>query len=146
MAERTHIWWAVSGRDAGEAMRTALEILGPRLRSLPDGETGERRNWVISIIESLRTTRPPAQEDGTADYHQIPCSRSASATRLRREPRLRAVAAVSESYPVFREVTAAAGRPDLVFQEGVPGDLDLAMFTLGPAGHYGSAARSPKPR
>jgi hypothetical protein len=44
------------------------------------------------------------------------------------------VAAVTESYPVFREVAMAAGRPDLVFQEGVPGDFDLAMFTLGPAG------------
>ena len=30
------------------------------------------------------------------------------------------------------QVTTAAGRPDLVFQEGVPGDFDLAMFTLGP--------------
>ena len=56
------------------------------------------------------------------------------------------VAAVAESYPVFREVTAAAGRPDLVFQEGVPGDLDLAMFTLGPAGALRQRARSPKPR
>jgi hypothetical protein len=44
------------------------------------------------------------------------------------------VAAVRESYPIFKKLTDAAGRPDLAFQEGVPGDFDLAMFTLGPAG------------
>ena len=40
----------------------------------------------------------------------------------------------SASYPEFERVKAAAGLPDLAFQEGVPGDFDLAMFTLGPAG------------
>lgn len=32
----------------------ALDVLGPYLRTLPDGETGERRNWIISIVEGLR--------------------------------------------------------------------------------------------
>ena len=33
----------------------ALDILGPHLQTLPDGETGARRNWVISIIDGLQT-------------------------------------------------------------------------------------------
>ena len=44
------------------------------------------------------------------------------------------VDAVRASHPVFEQVRAAAGRPEIAFQEGVPGDLDLAMFTLGPTG------------
>ena len=35
-------------------MRLAVERLGPELDYLPDGETGDRRNWVISMIEALR--------------------------------------------------------------------------------------------
>jgi len=54
------------------------------------------------------------------------------------------VSAVRESFPAFQAATAAAGRPDLSFQEGVPGDFDLAMFTLGPAGALRHGDR-PKP-
>jgi hypothetical protein len=43
------------------------------------------------------------------------------------------VAAVRDSFPQFEEAKRLAGRSDLPFQEGVPGDFDLAMFTLGPA-------------
>ena len=138
MAERdAHLVGSLPGGTPAEAMRTALEILGPRLRSLPDGETGERRNWVISIIESLRDHRDlQVKKTGDwSDYDKIPV------LQVRRGHTLYGanldfghVAAVTESYPVFREVAMAAGRPDLVFQEGVPGDFDLAMFTLGPAG------------
>ena len=44
------------------------------------------------------------------------------------------MAAVGESYPVFERLREFYDLPELVFQSGVPGDLDLAMFTLGPAG------------
>ena len=35
-------------------MRLAVERLGPELYYLPGGETGDRRSWVISMIEALR--------------------------------------------------------------------------------------------
>ena len=47
---------------------------------------------------------------------------------------LRHVAAVSASHPVFERLREFYDLPELVFQSGVPSDLDLAMFTLGPAG------------
>jgi hypothetical protein len=37
-----------------KALDFALTRLGGRLRTLPDGETGARRNWIIHIVESLR--------------------------------------------------------------------------------------------
>ncbi len=50
-------------------------------------------------------------------------------------------AAARHSFPEFERARAAAGRPDLTFQQGVPGDFDLATFTLGPVG----AIRSRRP-
>lgn len=35
------------------------------------------------------------------------------------------------SFPVFAELTA--DRTDLAFQQGVPGDFDMAALTLGPS-------------
>ncbi len=134
---QAHLVGSLPGSGPGQAMATALEILGPNLRSLPDGETGERRNWVISIIDNLQThpdleLRKPGD---WSDYDKTP------QLRIRKGRRLYGasldfghVAAVSDSFPLFEQARTATGRSDLVFQEGVPGDFDLAMFTLGPLG------------
>jgi hypothetical protein len=138
MADReAHLVGSLPGAKPAEAMATALEILGPYLRTLPDGETGERRNWVISIIEGLRI-HPDLElrkAGDWSDYDKTPVM------KIRRGRTLYGaslnfghVDAVRDSYPEFQSATAAAGRSDLAFQEGVPGDFDLAMFTLGPAG------------
>ncbi len=138
MGERgTHLVGSLPGSDAEEAMETALKVLGPRLRTLPDGETGDRRNWIISIIEDLR--RHPdlevTAEGDYSDYDALPHF------RVRRGHRLYGatmdfghVAAAQQSLPAFHELRAAYGRPDLAFQAGVPGDLDLALSMLGPVG------------
>lgn len=138
MAEReAHLVGSLPGATPRAAMAGALDILGPYLRTLPDGETGARRNWVISIIESLRThpdleLRKPGD---WSDYDKTPVLRVRKGhTLYGANLDFGHVAAVTESFPVFEQVAAAAGRPDLAFQEGVPGDLDLAMFTFGPAG------------
>jgi hypothetical protein len=132
-----HLVGSLPGATPEAAMSTALELLGPYLRTLPDGETGERRNWVISIVEGLRQ-HPDLElrkQGDWSDYDRTPV------WRVRRGHVLYGanldfghVAAVRDSYPIFRRLTEAAGRLDLAFQEGVPGDFDLAMFTLGPVG------------
>lgn len=35
-------------------MTRALDLLGPHLRLLPDGETGVRRNWILNVIARTR--------------------------------------------------------------------------------------------
>lgn len=135
-SREAHLVGSLPGPTPAAAMAAALEVLGPHLRTLPDGETGERRNWVISIVDALR--RHPdlelAAEGDWSDYDRTP------RLRVRKGRRLYGaaldfghVAAVRESWPAFEQARTAAGRPDLRFQEGVPGDLDLAVFTLGPA-------------
>ncbi|MBA2311080.1 MAG: hypothetical protein H0W01_17695 [Pseudonocardiales bacterium] len=49
-----HLVGSIPGDDTAAVMRGAAQRLGGRLRMLPDGETGERRNWIVHVIESLR--------------------------------------------------------------------------------------------
>jgi hypothetical protein len=132
-----HLVGSLPGATAATAMSSALQILGPYLRTLPDGETGERRNWIISIVEGLRV-HPDLElrkAGDWSDYDKTPVM------RIRRGRTLYGaslnfghVEAVRESFPDFEQARAGAGRQDIAFQEGVPGDFDLAMFTLGPTG------------
>jgi len=132
-----HLVGSLPGATPAAAVATALEILGPCLRSVPDGETGVRRNWIIPIIDGLRThpdleLRKPGD---WSDYDKTPQFRVRKGRRLYGASLdFGHVEAVRESFPQFERAREAAGRPDVVFQEGVPGDLDLAMFTLGPVG------------
>ena len=128
---RAHLVGSIPAADAGAAMRLAMDKLGPLLRTLPDGETGERRNWIIHLIESLRS-QPDLElvKDGDwSDYDRVP------RLRIRRGHRLYGatldfghVAAVEGSLPIFEQVRADSGRTDLAFQIGVPGDFDMAMW------------------
>ena len=118
-------------------MRLAMTTLGPQLRSLPDGETGDRRNWIISIIESLRT-HPDlelAKEGDWSDYDKTPRFKVKHGHKLLGASLdFGQVAAVEASRPAFEEVRRDSGRVDLDYLVGVPGDFDMAMFTLGPVG------------
>ncbi len=134
-ARSAHLVGSLPGDSAEDAMGLALDRLGPLLRSLPDGETGDRRNWIISIIESFRGHPDlELEHDGDwSDYDAIPRFRVRKGHRL-----LGAsldfghVQAATASLPVFELLRSKGQYEDLSFQVGVPGDFDMAMFTLGP--------------
>jgi hypothetical protein len=96
--------------DEEAAMRRALDLLGPRLRSLPDGDLGHR-NHHRPFADVL--TRVPAHE-------------------LRHHLDFGLVESFTFSYAIFQRLRHEYGRPDLAFQFGVPGALTLALFNLGP--------------
>ncbi|HEU5473437.1 MAG TPA: hypothetical protein VFV67_22565 [Actinophytocola sp.] len=123
--------------DAEQAMREAATRLGSRLRTLPDGETGDRRNWIVHILESMRAhpDLEPRRDGDFSDYDHM------LSFRVRRGHTLRGdtldfghVAAYDANVEIFRKIIAEVGLPELTFQVGVPGDLDMALFTLGPLG------------
>ena len=138
MARRhAHLVGSVPGESPAEAMQLAMTTLGPHLRCLPDGETGDRRNWIISIIENLRghPALELAKEGDWSDYDKTP------RFKVRRGHQLLGasldfgqLSAVEASRPAFEEVRRESGRADLDYLVGVPGDFDMAMFTLGPVG------------
>jgi hypothetical protein len=125
-------------------MSIALDILGPYLRSLPDGETGARRNWIISIVEGLRDNAAlkVKREGDWSDYDKTPQLRIRGGRQLYgANLDFGHVDAVADSHPEFQKLSTEHGAAGLAFQQGVPGDFDLAMFTLG----IGGALRHRRP-
>ena len=118
-------------------MSLALGRLGGRLQSLPDGETGDRRNWIIHIIEALRA-HPDfelAREGDWSDYDKTPRFRLARGKHLSGAALdLGYAAAFHANYPTFKALRAKHGLPGLAYQVGIPGDLDLTLFVFGPSG------------
>jgi hypothetical protein len=117
-------------------MRLALDTLGPQLRTLPDGETGERFHWILHIENELRS-HPDlelAKEGDWSDYDKTPVLKVRKGHRLLgANLDLGHVQYAMQSWPVFTRLREQAGRLDLSFLVGIPGDLDMALFTLGPA-------------
>jgi hypothetical protein len=132
-----HLVGSTPFESTDEALDIALRRLGARLRTLPDGETGARRDWIIHIVESLRN-HPDLEvtREGTwGDYDDTLTFRVRPGHTLRGETLdFGHVADVEDSYPRFVDQRAGRGIPldDLRFQVGIPGDFDMALFTLGP--------------
>ena len=107
------------------------------MRSLPDGETGDRHHWIIHIIEGLRD-HPDLElrkQGDWSDYDQVPVFKLKRGTRLAASSlNFGHVREFQRSFPLFVEARERAGLPRLAFQVGVPGDLDMALFVLGPQG------------
>lgn len=141
-----HLVGSIPVAESAEAMQLALGLLGPGLRSLPDGEPGARRNWIIHIIDSFRK-HPDLElrrEGDWSSYQRVPVFGVRRGHRLTAESLdLGHVADYSESFKTFLELRRQSGTPGLSFQAGLPCDFDLAMFTLGPLGalRWGSAFR-----
>ena len=67
-----HLVGSVPLANAEEVFRTASAILGDRLRRLPDGETGERTNW-IRWQRTVLASRPQFEEvPATQPYPPVP--------------------------------------------------------------------------
>jgi hypothetical protein len=133
---RAHLVGSIPAPTAEEAMRLAVERLGADLDYLPDGETGMRQNWVLSMIEEFRS-HPDlrlARDGDWSDYDKLPRFAVRSGHRLYGAAiDLGITAAARGALPAFRAVQAD-GLPQLGFQIGIPGDVDLALFTFGPSG------------
>lgn len=129
-----HLVGSVPARDAAHAMALADEHLGDALHWVPDGETGERLHWVMNIFEGLRAhpDLEVAQEGDFSSYEDTLLFRIRKGHTLRPESLdFGHVAAFERSFPAFK---AFRGERSLRFQVGIPGDLDMAGFVLGPKG------------
>jgi len=142
MAARVvHLVGSLPGGDAKEAMGEAVARVGPFLSYLPDGETGERRNWVISMVEALRShpDLEVVKAGDWSDYDKVPRLRVRRGHTFTGETvDLGIAGAAQAARPAFEALRdqqhASSGAAPLQFQVGIPGDIDLALFTFGPAG------------
>lgn len=115
-------------------MREVLDRAGPRLRSLADGETGERKDWIVHILNGLREhpDLEVAKDGDWSNYKQqilykVRSGHTFDGSGLD----LGHVASYDQSRPTFDALRAEFDLPKLSFQVGVPGDLDLALFAFG---------------
>jgi hypothetical protein len=139
MDRKTLLVGSIPAGSAEEAMTLALQRVGPHLRQLPDGETGDRNRWIVGIINSLRS-HPDLQvrrEGAWSDYEDQLNFMVRKGHRFTGERLdLGHVGAYRASRVVFDRLRAEYSRPDLAFQVGIPGDFDMAMFTFGLTGHF----------
>ena len=137
VTRRAHLVGSLPGAGGPEAMELAVSRLGPLLATLPDGETGERRNWVISMVEALRhhPDLELIQEGDWSDYDHLPRFRVRRGHRLYGASLdLGITAAARDAHDTFVGLKAEHPDSGLRFQVGIPGDIDLSMFTFGPVG------------
>jgi hypothetical protein len=125
--------------DEEQCMRRALQTLGPVLRSLPDGEIGEkspsfprgnRADWVMFALETLTADRAGWRvlKEAVRDANGLP----AGYEQVQKLKPLRPPARVAESvafgydawmrrsWALFRRLREEYGLPGLRFQLGVP--------------------------
>jgi hypothetical protein len=138
MGRRAHLVGSIPGSSATEAMEAALGRLGPYLLTLSDGETGQRAWWIGAAISKM-SANPDVELAGGgrhdfSSYEDVPQYRlreGAALAAANLEACLPYEQAFAASYPVFLELRDKYGRPDLPFQVGIPGQLDLSVDTFG---------------
>ena len=138
MGRKAHLVGSIPGANATEAMEAALSRLGPYLLTLSDGETGQRAWWIGACISNI-ANNPDVEPSGGgqlnfSSYDDVPQFRiregaTLSADRL--EACLPYEQAFTVSFPLFRDLREKHGRPDLPFQVGIPGPLDLSVDAFG---------------
>ena len=139
-----HLVGSTPFTDTAEALGVFDDRLGARLRNVPDGETGDRQNWIQGLIASFRDhpKLAVAREGDWSDYDRTPSYRVRRGERFTsRDLDLGYLRHFEESWPHFLKHRTDGQR----FQVGIPGDLDLATFTFGnPIGglRYRSAFRN----
>jgi hypothetical protein len=130
---------SIPAPSAEAAIQLALDLLGPRARLLPDGETGDRQLWILNLIRDLGN-HPDLEQRRSGDWSDYDHTSRLGVRRGHhfdgRGVDLGHVRAFETGYAALRTVAARNGRDDLDFLVGLPGDFDLALFTFGPLGGF----------
>ena len=128
---RAHLVGSLPFRDAGEAMQESLQRLGETLPYLPDGETGERANYIGHLVDRL--ARNPALSSEEAMERLAGESRRTTRFSIRRGRKLEIELGElgyfrdwSASLPLFHKLRHEYGRPELRYQLGVAPALSIA--------------------
>jgi len=127
-ARGAHLVGGIALPDNREAMTAAAQVLGPRLRAIPDGETGARNQWIgwqianllgnpgFSMAEQPKMA-PSVEEESYAAMPQLTMTDEAQIVPAT----LGYSAAAIESYDVFRALREEGVIPAGVrFQVSLP--------------------------
>jgi hypothetical protein len=125
------------GTIPAESTSAALELIGATVGDrtvnwLPDGETGSRRNWIGRLIENLRT-HPDLKVIKDGDWSDYDTT---TGFRVRKGHTFDYVDLdyyehFEESWPLFKDARTEMGRPEMAFQVGIPGPIDVSFAAFG---------------
>lgn len=118
-----------------QAMSWQLEHL-PGLRYLSGGETGERSNWIVPFVESLRDNPnlEVAREGTWGSYDDLLVHRVRRGHKLTGSSMsLGTLERTREELEVLDRLTAGMPEPPALLV-GIPDYLNLALFSLGKTG------------
>jgi hypothetical protein len=126
---RAHLNGGVNLADTETVMREVVTRVPAGLRRLPDGETGDRKNWIFFQLEKFWQTpgleqAPPADQPG--GYQEMPKVRLATGTDPAsiEWPDLGYAAAYQQSFEVFRRLRdEGVVPPGMLFQVQYPTPL-----------------------
>lgn len=134
-----HLCGSVPLADARTVFSEAARRIGPRLKRIPDGETGVRDNWVVWQLPKmqahpdLETVPPPSPEYGPSE--RVQPKPGVDAASIDFGPLGYAEAAL-ESWQVFRQLRADGTIPEGTrFQVCLPTPIAvIGAFVAGPQG------------
>ncbi|MBF6329336.1 hypothetical protein IU452_12490 [Nocardia transvalensis] len=132
-----HFVGSFPAESTDEAMRAMLDAAGPRLRTLPTGETRRYEFYIQPIIEDLVAqgvleVKKPGAWTSSRDrtIHRV-----ARGTELRGDMmELGYLGEAREALPLFRQLRAERDLPGLSLQIGMPTDFTLAFIAMGASG------------
>lgn len=130
---KVHLVGTIPTDSTDSALRLVTETVGEVSTDwLPDGETGERQNWIGRLVEDLRD-HPDLELSRDGDWSDYDTT---TAYEVKKGHRFDYVELdyyehFEQSWPRFQEVRTALGRDDLTFQVGVPGPIDLSFAAFG---------------
>ncbi|MEM6110727.1 hypothetical protein AAHS21_31625 [Mycobacterium sp. 050272] len=104
------------------------------LLAVPDGETGSRNQWVVSIVEALRSNSAVTlKKDGKwSTYDDRPSFKVKRGAKIDPDSLdLGYLNAYRENCPVVESLARERGIPDITYQVGVASGFDLALFAFG---------------
>jgi hypothetical protein len=138
MARDVHLVGSVPMANAREVFETVSRALGPRIRRLPDGETGERGDW-ITWLEPVFANNPALQKSG--EFFRVHASgtgrerytlKSGVGPRDVRFPNLFYADIAKDSYAVFKRLKEEGAIPASVkFQvDLVPAHSVIWLFLV----------------
>jgi len=109
-----HLVGSIPLRDATQVFETVARLLGPRAPRIPDGETGERLEW-MGWLEPLFSTHPQFENTGESVFRGYTSykyrARAGIPLDAVRFGNLRHAAIATESYREFARLKAAGTIP-----------------------------------
>lgn len=122
-----HLVGGLSAADAETAMCAAAGILGRHLRSLTDGETGERNQWIgwqmekLMALEGVAIGGMRSSPSRVPEYAEFPTLSAAPSVTELPERATGYADAAEDSYPIFCRLRDEGAIPvEVKFQVSIP--------------------------